>query len=426
MLQRKSFKCRGLIAALAFLVGAHTASVVHAGIEELEAEILKSNWVGAIELAAPLVDRFPVRARVLTARAYLEIGELDQAHSIASEAIKIAPATRGAHLIRGVALLRQGRFTAAQISVRRALDLSQNDAEKQQAIVILNDIKRVKPWQVQGSLALAPSTNINRATSATTVTGVFGVGTLSGGVQKSGVGLAYSLSARNVISASADHRRSLSFGTAGRLYEDRSLNSSSLWSTLSDDKVRSPSHLFSRAITLKVNRRAQDFDSADLNAAFANTKYPVPGRSNTTTFIVQRSVDFDDFDESSYLVAAQKSVSMGKFSYGGGGYWRDSAAATVGSLGLNVFVDRSLGNWLGWAASARLDLAASRWHEREPLFVEPREDFNVTAGMTFLKQDKSFYGFAPKVTISHNVNRSNISLYSYNATNLTLGIVNSF
>lgn len=412
----------GMFAAV-FLI---QATVVRASLAELEDEILASNWLSAIEKADGLFENHPVKARVFAARAYLELRDFDKAIELSSSAIRLNRSSRGAHLIHGVALFRQGLFARAQLSVRRALDLSTNDAEKRQAIAILNDIKRVKPWQIGASLSLAPSTNINRATSAGTVTGVFGTGTLSGVVQKSGVGLSYGVTARKTTSASPDHRNTVSFGTSGKIYQDSSLNSSSLWTTFGTEVVRSPSHLYSRAATIKVNRYAQEFTSVDLNLTFANTVFRENQNVVTTSATLQRSIDFDNSTESSYLVAANRSFKMGELVFGGGGYYRFSDAATVGSAGLSAFVQRSLGTAFGWSISARLDVAAARWHEREPLFVASREDLNFTASATMVGSDKTYYGFAPKVTISRSINRSNISIYAYEATNLSIGLENTF
>lgn len=402
------------------------ASNTELSLQTLEGQILAGHWQSALKSADQLILAHPVQARVFAARAHLELGQLTEAIELSRVATKIDPNHRGAHLIRGVALFRRGHFSSSQLAVRRAMDLSSNAAEKQQAVAVLRDIQRVKPWRFSGSIALAPSTNITRATSSDTVTGIFGVGRLSNVVKESGVGLSYSLIASKSATVSAEQRNSLSFGTSATVYKDRSFNSSRIWTSFGTENLLSASSIASKALTLNVNRYGGSFTSADLNLVLAKVNASNPNRVTRSSVTLQRSVDFDDKTESSFLVAYNHGVTIRDTNFGFGGYYRPSEAPTVSSFGVSAYIQHSLGTALGWRANASLSASFGKWTKREPLFVDPREDATLTASATFIREAQSFYGFVPSVTISHTINRSNIELYSYEATNLSVGFVNAF
>ena len=298
-------------------------------------------------------------------------------------------------------------------------------------LFFLDQIRRRKTWSITGTVALAPDTNINNATSATEVE-LFGLpADLSEDARRtSGVGLSANLSGGYEGRISPDTRFRVSAGLRTRTYEESAFNE--------------------RVVNLRAGPRFL-FEKFDLRPELTRSVRSLGGDLYSRTIGLELS--------GNWLIAPS---------------WRLNASVGRERIAYETFLgdgntfDANLGlaHALGKATEVRADAALRRekldsdarsWREhilgvsatREfprgfvvgggpilrwrqygaplPIFgPEARRDRTVAARITVSNRRIELYGFSPQITLRHERRHSNINLHDYERTVAELSMVRSF
>jgi len=127
----------------------------------------------AITLAGSLARDAPYDAAMIAARSHLELGQTAAALQAVQQAQAVRPKDSAAHALEGLIYLRQDRPGRAMFSLRRGLDLAQTPQEKSIARGFLRRSQSQQTWLWRGGFGLAPASNVNKATTASSITLLF-------------------------------------------------------------------------------------------------------------------------------------------------------------------------------------------------------------------------------------------------------------
>ena len=299
------------------------------------------------------------------------------------------------------------------------------------ALVFLDRIRRRKSWSVTGSLALAPDSNINNATSATEVD-LFGLpAQLSEDAREtSGVGLNVNLGGGYEARISPDVRFRTSARLNTRTYRDSQFNE--------------------RVVSLRAGPRFL-FEKFDLRPELTARLRDLGGDLYSRSAGLELSGD--------WLIAPS---------------WRLNAAVGGERIAYETFLgdghtfsaDLGLSHALGRATEVRADTALRRekldddaysWREfilgvsatRElprgfvlgggPLYrwreygaplpafgSEVRRDRTLGARITLSNRRIDWFGFSPRITFRHERRDSNLDLYDYTRTVAEFSLIRTF
>ncbi len=200
-----------LIVSLSFAFPAYASSE----LDQARQALGSRDFAKAIEIAAELPENLALDAALISARAYLELGQFADASIAAKSAVDLGPTSFDARFLFATALERSGSPNLAAIQFRRAIDLSRNDFERQISVDAISRIGASKAIQLRGSIGLSPSTNFNKATSNEEVELIFGTGSIVSDKPRGAVGLSYS------VSAASPSFPGYSLGISGILAEEK-------------------------------------------------------------------------------------------------------------------------------------------------------------------------------------------------------------
>ena len=299
------------------------------------------------------------------------------------------------------------------------------------ALAMLDRIRRRKTWSVTGSVALAPDTNINAATSARQVNLLGFPARLSDDArQTSGVGLKANVSAGQEIRLAEDLRFRISAGLRTRTYREDQFN----------DRVLSarggPRFLFNRfdlrsEMTLNERRIGGEIYSRS-NGLELSGNYLVGPAWRLSGLVGVERIAYEGFLGTGRIDSASLSFSH--------------ALGTATLLRANTgfrreVLERDAYSWrefiLGVSARQELPLGfvlrggpSYRWREYgaplASLGPEARRDRTLAGRITVSNRNVELFGFMPEITLSHERRESNLALYDYTRTSGELGLVRSF
>ena len=298
-------------------------------------------------------------------------------------------------------------------------------------LAMLDRIRRRKTWSVTGSVALAPDTNINAATSARQVN-LFGLpARLSEDArQTSGVGLRANVSAAQEIRLAEDLRFRISAGLRTRTYREEQFN----------DRVLSarggPRFLFDKfdlrsEMTLNERRIGGDVYSRS-NGLDISGNYLIGPAWRLSGLVGVERIAYEGFLGTGRIDSASLILS----------HALGAATLLQADSGFRREVlERDAYSWrefiVGVSARQELPLGfvlrggpSYRWREYgAPLATlgpEARRDRTFSGRITFSNRHVALFGFMPEITLSHERRESNLALYSYTRTAGELGVVRSF
>ena len=306
-------------------------------------------------------------------------------------------------------------------------------AVRANTLAFLDRIRRRKSWSVTGSVALAPDTNINAATSARKID-LFGLpATLSEDArQTSGVGLSASVGG----------------GYEARLGEDMRFRTSASVDTLTFGSGRSAFN--EQTLSLRAGPRFL-FERLDLRPELTARGRMLGGETYSRAGGLELS--------GNWLMgpAWRLSASAGaeRISYesflGEGNIYAATlgAAHAYGQTTLlratagwrREVLDQDAYSWREYIAGVSVQqelplgfvvTAGPSYRQREygaPLPVygpEARRDETVAGRITVSNRRIEVLGFMPEITVRHEVRESNLELYDYERTVGELGVVRTF
>ena len=300
------------------------------------------------------------------------------------------------------------------------------------SLALLDRIRRRKSWSVSGSLALAPDTNINQATSAREVA-LFGApGRLSDDArQTSGVGVSANiLGGYEWRLAEALRFRALA-GLRTRTYHDTSQFNEQFVSLRAG-----PRFLFSKfdlrpELTARVRLLGNDTYSRSAGFELSGNWLIAP-TWRLSAAVGGEQIAYETFLGDGHLYSGQLGLAhaLGK-----------ATLLQADTVFRREIVERDAYSWreyiVGVSASRELPwgfvLAGGpsyRWRKYGaplPIFgPNARQDQTLAGWIKITNRYVDLFGFMPEITIRHERRDSNLDLYDYRRTAGEFGIVASF
>ena len=299
------------------------------------------------------------------------------------------------------------------------------------ALALLDRIRRRKSWSVTGSLALAPDTNINAATSARQVA-LFGLpARLSDDArQTSGVGLSANILGGYEGRISEALRFRTAAGLRTRTYETTQFNEQLV-------SLRAgPRFLFTKfdlrpELTTQVRLLGNDTYSRTVGFDLSGNWLIAPTWRLSAT-LGGEAISYESFLGDGHLYSAQLGLvhALGK-----------ATLLQADTAFRREILERDAYSWreyiLGVSATRELPwgfvLAAGpsyRWRKYgAPLQIfgpNARQDQTLAGWLKISNRYVDLFGFMPEITIRHERRDSNLDLYDYRRTAGEFGIVASF
>lgn len=291
-------------------------------------------------------------------------------------------------------------------------------------------LRAQRPFGATFELAMAPDSNINRATRSDTLGTVLGDFRIAdGGKAKSGTGLSLSAQAFRRVPLGADTSLLLRGTGFANLYRRREFND------LAADVAAGPEFQLGRGrlqIELGATRRWYGQKPYLRSARIAGTLSQPVGRmtlvrlSGSAALVDNQVNNLQDGKSFSGQLAVERAISATTGFTASVGIDRQSLyepgySTTGWRAGLNIWHDFGR-----ITLTAGADLERLRADERLMLFPNKRLDrySRLSLGATF--RQLQWRGFAPVARISLERNRSNIAFYDYRRTRTEMGVVHVF
>ena len=353
-------------------------------------------------------------------------------------------------------LIARERYTAARFQLDRLI-ASEPDRRLRRVYAALDaEISRRRPWDFSLSLRAAPSTNANRGAEAETFQAgerTFTIDDVSRA--RSGIGFGYSASASRrfepfgapLYGPPSDALYVRAF-VSGVHYEESALRSNrvgvgAFWRhRFGLDGEEGAGGLFGPGAFTDVGVDvARDyvagtlFDGdlhADLVTPYLSVALPLGGRFSLSGRTAASHVGYDDAllddgwrgaNDVALTFAPQPGLSVTAFAAHS---WERSGREPNQydgvSGGLSGYAE------LPWSVSATLTGTVGRRDYRAPFPGAgfEREDRFWKVEASFTKRDWALFGFAPRLSVSHEDQRSNVSFYTFTDTGANVSLSRSF
>ena len=369
-------------------------------------------------------------ARFRSAKLLVAAGQTSRAALLLRQVVDERPDALPARLELAGLLDRMGDKDGAWRQVRAAQALGLPPAVARIVDRYSEALRAQRPFGASLEIALAPDSNINRATRSDTLGTVLGDFAIDRDSKaKSGTGLALNAQAYRRLPLGEDASLLVRLTGFGNLYRDKDFND------IAADLAAGPELNLGRSrvqaevgVTQRWFGQKQFMRSARVGAIVS---HPLGRRtllrlSGSAALVDNQLNDLQDGKSFSGQLSAEHALS-----------------ATTG-LAASLGIDRaslkdpgySTTGWraelTGWRDFGRVTLSAGaefgRLHadERLLLFPDRREDrfLRFSLGATF--RQLQFRGFAPVARFSIERNRSTIAFYDYRRTRTELGFVHAF
>lgn len=328
-------------------------------------------------------------------------------------------------------LLNMGDFSAARFHFRTLMEAEPSQDVRLQYANALRIIDQQTPSGINASLAIIPSTNINRGTYNRSIqTGALNFTIDPSSRQSSGVGLQFGLNAYWRKPVAADAVVTLSAGVSRTFYDADQFDITQPYVSAVYSKS-APTGSWS--LTGFANRAIRDADDNYTTYGLAFSGRKLLKEANILTYALQgQQTDFD----------TQTAQSGPTFS-GDLGMQRQLSPSLSVSGGVKLsrglpevdhlkYVSASVyggvaKSWRGgWSGTAGLELG-NRWYDADfvGLLFERKDEF-VTLRGSLLNSTISYAGFAPRINCSVQFNSSNVAFYDYNATECSFELTRGF
>ena len=298
-------------------------------------------------------------------------------------------------------------------------------------LAVLDHIRRRKTWSITGTVALAPDTNINAATSATEVE-LFGLpADLSEDARRtSGVGLSANLSGGYEGRISEDTRFRASAGLRTRTYKESAFNERVV------NLRAGPRFLFEKfdlrpELTTSVRNLGGDLYSRTAGLELSGNWLIAPAwRLNAS--VGGERISYETFlgDGNTFAANLGLAHALGKATLlrADTSFRReklDSDARSWREYILGISATRELPR--GFVVGGGLILRWRKYGAPLPIFgPEARRDWTLAARITVSNRRIDLYGFSPQITLRHERRHSNLDLHDYERRVAEFSMVRSF
>ena len=331
-----------------------------------------------------------------------------------------------------LAYFQAGEDRQAAYHFRLALgDVDLPPIVRARAVAFLDQIRRRKSWSVTGSLALAPDSNINAATSARQVA-LFGLpARLSDDArQTSGVGVSANIQSGYEGRLSEALRFRTAAGLRTRTYEASQFNEQFV-------SLRAgPRFLFSKfdlrpELTTRLRRLGDETYSRAIGVELSGNWLIAPAW-RLSAAVGGEEVFYETFLGDGHLYSGQLGLAhaLGR-----------ATLLQGDAVFRREILDRDAYSWrehiIGMSAQRELPWGfvvtagpSFRWRKYgAPLPIygpDSRQDRTLAGWLRISNRYVELYGFMPEITIRHERRDSNLDLYDYRRTAGEFGMVASF
>ena len=304
-------------------------------------------------------------------------------------------------------------------------------AVRANALAFLDRIRRRKSWSVSGSLALAPDSNINAATSARDIA-LFGLpATLSEDArQTSGVGLNARISGGYEARISPDLRFRTGASLSTRTYEQSKFNDRTL--TLR----AGPRFLFEKfdlrpELTARARRRGGEMYSRAAGIELSGNWQVAPAWRLSAAVGGER-VSYETFLGEGNMYSTQVGLAhaLGRATLlRADGVFRREAVDSMAYSWREFIVGASATRELprGFVATVGSTYRLRRYDSPIAAFgPEARQDRTLEGRVKLSNRHFELFGFMPEMTFRHERRNSNLDLYDYKRNVVEIGVVRTF
>ncbi len=406
----------------------------------------------AFDLSGALIGRddTDLDAHLIRSRAARNLGRNDDALTHARRAWALAEdenARYAAALAMAQALSSSGRRTAAQLWLRRAIQIAPNEAHKARAAQDFRYVRRQNPWSTALRFSVTPSSNINNG-SRNETSELFGLPlefALEGEARAlSGVEISAGLGTRYRLVETDRKNTDLLFGLSHRTYvlsdeaksiapdaEGSDFATSSVYIGLREDYAL-PSGRARLGWDARLGRTWYAGDPLLSYARLAAEYRRATGKSG----ILNLSISHEgQTGEGTREDASIWSAHLG--------YGMALENGNTLSLSTSFIRSESDADYLDYdqrAISARYGLAkpigpaqlefgltlSEKTHDRSNVTTDGREERSIEAHVTAALPNMDFYGFIPTITLKAERTQANVDLYETENFGIQLGIRSAF
>lgn len=328
-------------------------------------------------------------------------------------------------------LLISRNYGPARFHFEELLKIDRNDKMRDGYRGFLNVIDQNKPNGISGYFSFLPSTNINRGTTNTVFDTNLGQFVIDPNSQAtSGVGIQMGVSGYFRRLTSPTSRISLNWGLSGIRYEERIYNSTTANLAIAYEKVTRSGRWSVSPFVRKTWR--EDAASNTARGIGFDTGHRLNGRSRLNFSGSLERRDFADqgyqngmFSTASISLSHQITPSLSVS--GGFGFERSTPQAEhLQYNGRKIFTNFSKAWEGGLQTSFGVEYGQRAYVGEYPLTSAPRDDdfYKINFGVLHSKID--IQGFSPRLSCSHNLNRSNVAFYDYTTTECQAVISRNF
>jgi tetratricopeptide (TPR) repeat protein len=393
----------------------------------------RGDWDGVLKLldALPAERRADQDVLLIEAQAFRRLGQPKRALDIYRKLLGRRGNAQGLRLELAQTFYEARDLQAADYNFRLALAGALPDADRRLAHAYLAKIAQERPWRVTGTVSIAPDSNLNGATDTREVQ-ILGLPFSLSDEARRQAGWAASgfLQADGGVSIGSGRK------LVGALYGAATETQNSAFDSQTAGARLGPEFAHGEdRWSIQATGERQWYGGRALYDAVGLAVQAQFARGPVTAYAVALTTQHLNFDVlntrdgwlSGLDVQRNRFLSPDSFWRSGFSLRYNQAAApseTFGLISVDAGYYRSLP--LGLAVYVQPTLTARRYGGPDPYFGVLRQDREVAVSVRLIKQDYSFWGFAPYVGALLDRNWSNVPLYDYSRERGEVGVSRTF
>lgn len=313
-------------------------------------------------------------------------------------------------------------------------DLLRDDpsAEQRQGYLhFLNEIDRIRPFSLSGSIAFVTSSNVNRGSSEDTFNpGVpdFPAFDITSQAEP-GVGLEFGVAGRHVWRRAKGYSWALNWSVAGRTFEVPAHNSATIGTRLQFGHA-TENTWWAIGTSIRTTWYASDDHRVETGLDVSMDRRIAP----QVSLVLSANADYRDDLSSDALdgplyafqVGVVRLIANGQIAAGVRATLNRPRQAHSRFNGQTVFTSAGYAWPGGFEAGVRLDVGRRGYLADFPLAGEAREDSFYQVTVSTQHEGIRFGRFSPSLSCSIGTTHSNVAFYDYDVRECSVGLVTRF
>ncbi len=363
----------------------------------------------------------------LEAQILAHQGQLSKAVEAYRVILAIQPGLVPVRQVLAQTLLNMEDWDAARFQFRTLMEAEPNADLRVRYANALRIIDQKTPSGINASVAVVPSTNVNRGTYNDTISN-FTIDPDS--QEESGVGLVFGLNGFYRKPVSGNGVVTLAAGIVQSVYEEAAFMVTQPYANVAYTETASDS-IWSLTGFASKTYRDENNDALTYGLRYA-ARRQLSGPNTLSYSFQAQNTEYSKYENQSgptvsMDVGLQKQISPTMGISGGVKLSRGMAEDDAFKYWSTSVYGGVSNSWRGgWNASARLELGIRPYDGDFTLLSFARDDeFAILTG-SVLNSTISYGGFAPKLTCTIQLNRSNVAFYDYNAQECSFEFTRGF